>query len=187
MSAIFTPIRYKLSIEDYHKLGDVGILNEDSRVELIEGELIQMAPIGVPHMKGVNRLTRLLVSAVGELAVVSVQNPIELPPHSEPQPDLALLKPYMDKEDRAAIPNDVLLVVEVADSTLAHDRGPKLRLYAKAGILEVWIADIEGQSIEVYRQPSASSYARKVIHRMGESVSPEALPQVRIQVSDVFA
>jgi Uma2 family endonuclease len=85
MSAVFTPTRHKLSVDDYHKLGEAGILNEDSRVELIEGELIDMAPIGPPHMMAVNRLTRLLVRAVGDLGIVSIRNPVTLPPHSEPQ------------------------------------------------------------------------------------------------------
>lgn len=93
MSAVFTPTRYKLSVDDYHKLGEAGILNEDSRVELIEGELIEMAPIGGPHMGIVNRLTRLLVLALGDSGEVSVQNPVRLSRHSEPQPDFAILKP----------------------------------------------------------------------------------------------
>jgi len=91
MSAVFTPTRYKLSVEDYHRLGKAGVLTEDSRVELIDGELMQMAPIRGPHMQVVNRLNRLLVTAVGDLGVVSIQNPVALPPHSEPQPDIAIL------------------------------------------------------------------------------------------------
>jgi Uma2 family endonuclease len=131
MSAVFTPTRHKLSVDDYHKLGEAGILDEDSRVELIEGELIDMAPIGPPHMMAVNRLNRLLVRAVGDLGIVSIQNPITLPPHSEPQPDIAVLRPGIDKRG-AGLPGpaDVLLLIEVADTTLAYDRGTKLQLYA---------------------------------------------------------
>ena len=128
MSAVFTPKRYKLSIEDYHKLGEAGILDEDSRVELIEGDLIEMAPIGVPHMRCVNRLTRILVNAVGDAAIVSTQNPVTLPPLSEPQPDFALLKPSAEDACRVPHPEDVLLIVEVADTTLAYDRRTKLPL-----------------------------------------------------------
>lgn len=185
MGDVFTPTRYKLTVEDYHKLGEVGILNEDSRVELIDGELIEMAPIGGPHMWAVNKLNYLLVTGAGQTAVVSVQNPVMLPPHSEPQPDFALLKRPGNSRN-VPTPQDVLLVVEVADTTLAYDRGRKLQIYAKAGIVEVWIVNVEGRSIETYRQPSQSGYSLKKIYSTGESISPERLPQVMIQVQEVF-
>lgn len=186
MSAVYTPARYKLSIEDYHKLGEAGILDEDSRVELIEGDLIEMAPIGIPHMRCVNRLTRILVTAAGESAVVSVQNPVALPPRSEPQPDFALLKPTAENAERVPHPEDVLLVVEVADTTLAYDRKTKLPLYARAGIVEVWIVDVQSQTIETFRSPGPSGYAQTAHYRRGASVSPAQLPEISVRVDDIF-
>ena len=187
MSAVFTPTRYKLSVEDYHKLGEVGILTEDSRVELLEGELIEMAPIGGAHMAVVNRLTRLLVLAVGDLGVVSVQNPVRLPPHSEPQPDLAILRPRTGNDARA-VPGaeDALLLIEVADTTLAYDRTVKLPLYAKCGIPESWIVNLQLRCIEVYREPMADGYARKTEIEFHGSATPLAFPEVCVAVAEVF-
>jgi Uma2 family endonuclease len=187
VSAVFTPTRYKLSVEDYHKLGEVGILDEDSRVELIEGELIEMAPIGGPHMGVVNRLTRLLVLAVGDLGVVSVQNPVRLSLHSEPQPDFAILK--LRAGDAAfAVPGveDVLLLIEVADTTLAYDRGTKLALYARSGITETWIVNVPLQCIEIYREPTSEGYKQRMdVERQGRA-TPLALTTVSLAVAEIF-
>ena len=187
MSAVFTPSRYKLSIEDYHKLGAAGILGEDSRVELIEGDLIEMAPIGITHMRCVNRLNRLLMQAVGDAAIVSVQNPVTLPPRSEPQPDVALLKPAADQADHVPHPADVLLIVEVADTTLNYDRRTKLPLYARAGIVEVWIVDVQGQTIETFSAPTDTGYARTAVHRRADTVTPIQVPAASIRLDDLFA
>ena len=186
MSAVFIPKRYKLSIEDYHKLGAAGILDEDSRVELIEGDLIEMAPIGVPHMRCVNRLARMLFAAVGDAAIVSTQNPVTLPPRSEPQPDFALLKPSWEYAGRVPHPEDVLLIVEVADTTLAYDRRTKLPLYARSGIVEVWIVDVNAETIESFRSPGESGYAERTLYRRDGIVSPAQLPAVSIRVDDIF-
>jgi Uma2 family endonuclease len=187
MSAVFTPTRYKLSVGDYHKLGEVGILTEDSRVELIEGELIEMAPIGGAHMGAVNRLNRLLVLAVGDLGVVSIQNPVTLPPHSEPQPDVAILKPGAEGAAPAVPrPDDVLLLIEVADTTLVYDRTTKLKLYAKAGIAETWIVNLQSKRVEVYREPTADGYSRMIELGPGDMASPSALPTVEVAVGEIF-
>jgi Uma2 family endonuclease len=187
MSAVFTPTRHKLSVEDYHKLGEAGVLNEDSRVELIEGDLIDMAPIGVPHMSTVNRLNRLLVRAVNDLGIVSVQNPVSVPPHSEPQPDIAILGPGMDRPDgRLPGSADVLLLIEVADTTVSYDRGTKLPLYARAGIVECWIVNLQTRTLEVYRQPTAQGYSHNTEFRPGDIVSPLTLPTVKIEVAAIF-
>ena len=187
MSAVFTPTRHKLSVEDYHKLGEAGILTEDSRVELLEGELIEMAPIGGPHMAVVNRLNRLLVLAVGELGVVSVQNPVRLPPHSEPQPDFAILKPRAgDAASAVPGPEDVLLLIEVADTTLGYDRATKLHLYAKFGIPESWIVNLQSKCIEVYRDPTVDGYAKRIEFHLQDSVSPLVLPKLSVAVAEIF-
>jgi Uma2 family endonuclease len=185
MSAVFTPMRYKLSVDDYHRLGEVGILAEDSRVELIDGELIEMPPIGGPHMAVVNRLNKLLVLAAGDLGVVSVQNPVRLPPHSEPQPDLAILKP---RAGDTTVPgaNDVWLAIEVADTTLIYDRTTKLDLYAKSGIAESWIVNLQSKCVEVYREPTTDGYSKKIKFHLQESLTPLALPAIRLAVADIF-
>ncbi len=187
MSAVFTPTRYKLSVDDYHKLGEAGILNEDSRVELIEGELIEMAPIGGPHMNILNRLNRLLVLAVGDLGVVSIQNPVTLPPISEPQPDISILKPGADRLDAGVpLPGNVLLIIEVADTTLSYDRNTKLKLYAKAAIPEVWIVNVNSRCIEVYREPGTGNYSQKIEWKGEDKVSCLALPSLDLAVAEIF-
>jgi Uma2 family endonuclease len=187
MSAVFTPTRYRLSVEDYHKLGEVGILTEDCRVELIEGELIELAPVGAQHVNLVNRLTKIFVLAVGDLGVVSIQNPVTLPPHSEPQPDIAVLKPSIDSI-APALPRaeDVLLLIEIADTTLAYDRTTKLRIYAQAGIVEMWIVNVQAKVIETYQEPSANGYLRKHEFGLPDAVTPLALPKVSVAVGDIF-
>jgi len=188
MSAVFTAVRRKLSVDAYHDLAKAGHLTEDDRVELIEGEIIEMAPIGGPHMNIVNRLNRFFVMALGDRAIVSPQNPVTLPRYSEPQPDLAILNPAIDR-DLTKVPeaSDVLLLVEVADTTLAYDRGTKLPLYARHGISEVWIVDVQRKRIEAYREPGAEGYARKIEISANESIAMQALPDVRLELSRLFS
>lgn len=187
MSAVLTPTRHKLSVEDYHRLGEAGILGEDSRVELIEGDLIDMVPIGGTHMGVVNRLTRLLVLGVRDLGEVSVQNPVRLSRYSEPQPDFAILRPRAG-DAASAVPGvaDVLLLIEVADTTLTYDRGTKLALYARSGIAEVWIVNLQAKCVEVYRQPAADGYGTRLDVARDGRVTPIALPAVSIPAGEIF-
>ena len=188
MSELATLTRYKLTVDDYHKLAEVGILNEDSRVELIEGELIEMSPIGPPHSWMINRLTKRLVQAVGEQAVVSVQNSIRLSRRSEPQPDVVLLQPHMANErQRIAASEDTLLVIEVADSSLAYDRGVKLALYARSGVPEVWIVNLPAERIETFSGPTSTGYAQSAVRGKGERVSFAAIPGLEIDVTALFS
>jgi Uma2 family endonuclease len=187
MSSVFAPTRYKLSVDDYHRLGEVGILNEDSRVELVEGDLIEKAPIGGPHLTVVNRLNKLLVLAVGNLGVVSVQNPVRLSRHSEPRPDFAVLR-ALAEDSGASVPGpeDVLLLIEVADTTLAYDRSTKLALYSKAGIAECWIVNLQAKCIEAYCEPLADGYSKRIDFKLQDRVSPLAFPTISIAVAEVF-
>ncbi len=150
---------HQFTVADYHRMVAAGILNEDSRVELIRGQIVDMAPIGAPHLNMVNRLTRLLPAILGDLGVLSVQNPVRLDDGSEPQPDVAVLKPrpeeYETATPRAA---DVLLVIEVAETSLDDDRAVKAPLYAGSGIPEYWIVNIVDRVVEVYRQPENGLY-----------------------------
>lgn len=188
MSDLSTLTRYKLTVDDYHKLAEVGILNEDSRVELIEGELIEMSPIGPPHSWMINRLTKKLVQAAGDLAVVSVQNSVRLSRHSEPQPDFVLLRPHMARERRRiAGTEDTLLVIEVADSSLSYDRGIKLSLYARSGVPEVWIVNMQDECIETHSGPAHTGYTRSDIRRKGDHLRFDAIPAIDIDLTELFS
>ena len=161
------------TVDEYRAMGCAGILTPDERVELIDGLIIPMSPIGDPHVDCVNHLTRLFVLRTDPKAIVSVQNPVRLNDYTEPEPDVVLIRP-----NKAGVPNaeDVLLLVEVADTTLAFDRDIKLPRYAAAGIPEVWIVVLEEDCLEVYRKPGATGYAEERSFGRGEAVSIEALP-----------
>lgn len=156
----FPELKHRITVEDYHRMGEAGVLAADARTELIEGEILDMAPIGSRHASVVNRLNRLLVSAVGDRAIVQVQGPVRLGDLSEPEPDLALLKPRTDYY-RDALPGatDVLLIIEVADTTQRLDRRVKVPLYARYGVTEVWVVDLENSLVHFHRQPIEGAYA----------------------------
>ncbi len=178
---------YRFSVDDYYRMADAGILHEDSRVELIDGEVVQMSPIGSRHAGCVMALTEAFGERLARRAVLSVQSPVRLSRYSEPEPDIALLRPRDDRY-RESHPTsiDTLLIIEVADSSLAYDRGLKLSLYAEAGIPEVWIADLEAEQIEVYRAPSDGKYGESLIYRRGSSAAPIALPEITLTVDEIF-
>lgn len=188
MSAVFTPTRFKWTVDEYHKLIDAGIFTPESRIELIEGELIEMAPVGGPHIGTVNRLNKMFVLALGDHGVVSVQNPVMLPPYSEPEPDFSILRPGAGMP-ASGVPRceDVLLLIEVSDTTVQYDRGTKLRLYAREGIVEYWIVNISRKCIEVYRDPIANGYATSAEWVAGDIATPRALPIVKLDVAAIFA
>ena len=176
--------RRPLTVADYHRMGEVGILTERDRVELIEGELIAMSPIGSEHAGAVNALTRRLVQVVGERGIEAVQNPVRLDDLSEPQPDFAVLKPRSDDYRKATPrPEEVLLLIEVADSSLSYDRCVKRSLYARHGIPEFWIVNLTAGEVEVCRAPSGDSYAS--VSRLGRdgTLEPQLLPGVAIPVA----
>ena len=180
-------VRRPLTVAEYHLMGEAGILTEDDRVELIEGQLIAMSPIGSDHSGTVNSLNRALVMAVGDRGVVAVQNPVQLDDLSEPQPDFSVLKPRADDYRRATPrPHEVLLIVEVANTSLAYDRAVKRSLYAYHGIPEYWIVNVAAGEVEVCRQPSGDNYAS--ITRVGRNgtLAPELLPGVAIPVTSLL-
>src|SRR5262249_41606502 len=146
--------RWTFTVDEYHRMAEVGILTEDDRVELIDGEIIKMSPIGSYHVACVNRLTAVLIPKVGGAAIVSVQNPIRIDDYSEPEPDIAILRHRDDFYSQSlATANDVLLVIEVADSSLEYDRTVKLSTYSRAGLPEFWIVDLQADEIEAYSEP----------------------------------
>ena len=156
----FPELKHRITAEAYHRMGEAGVLAPDARTELIEGEILDKAPIGSRHASVVNRLNRLFGSAVGERAIVQVQGPVRLGDFSEPEPDIALLTPRPDYY-RDALPGaaDVLLIVEVADSTARLDRRVKVPLYARHGVPEVWVIDLQNSLVHFHRQPGGGDYA----------------------------
>lgn len=181
------PTRFKLSVEQYHQMGELGILREDDRVELIDGELVRMAPIGSMHGGLVSRLTRLLVERVGRAGVVSPQNSVILSDFTAPQPDLAVLRwradDYMADTPRAA---DALLVIEVADSSLRFDREVKLRFYALAGVPEVWIIDVRGRCLLRFTTPAGERYEVAEVLEAGASATSTGVPGLAVRVDELF-
>jgi Uma2 family endonuclease len=188
MSAIPTyPQRHIISTDEYLRMAHAGVFSTDVRLELMEGEIIEMAPIGSGHAAVVNSLAALLNRACGDSMIVSVQNPIVTGERSVPQPDLALLRTREDKyfnaHPKAA---DVSLVVEVSDTTLRFDLDQKLLLYARAGIPELWVVDLETRVVHVQREPAVSGYVQKWRAIDMDTISILSLPGISIAVASIF-
>lgn len=181
------PVDHRFTVEEYEQLGEAGILDENSRVELVDGRILDMTPIGTRHGSCVMRLTRLFSAVLANEALLSVQNPAVVGSHSEPQPDFAVLKARPDFYGKAhPRPPDVLLLVEVADTSLRLDRMVKLPIYAAGGVAEYWIVDLNGEVIEVHREPTGNTYAARRVATRGESINPLAFPDLAVAVSDVL-
>ena len=182
------PARHRLGVDEYYRLGEAGIIGEDERVELIAGDIIDMAPIGPGHEATVSGLTRTLVLTCLERAIVSPQNSIRLGRWSAPQPDLAVLRPRTDfySTGERAGPEDVLLLIEVADSSLHYDRTVKLPLYARAGIAELWIVDLKRGVVEVSRAPAGDSYTETATRQRGESIALSLAPEIVVKLDLIF-
>ncbi len=178
--------RHLFTVEEFHRMGEAGVFAEGDRVELLDGEIIEMTPIGSRHAACVARLTALLSSVQGK-AIVWVQNPIHMSEHSELQPDVALLRPRSDYYAQAhPRPEDVFLVVEVADTTAVNDREVKLPLYARAGVAEVWLVDLSAETIEVSCRPAPQGYQERRVLRHGDRVAPQTLSAVELAVTDML-
>jgi Uma2 family endonuclease len=181
------PERRRFSIEEYHRMGEAGILGREERVELIDGEIVVMSPIGNRHMGCVDILTELLVQGLVPRAIVRVQGSVRLMNRSEPQPDIALLRRRADFYTTApATADEVLTLIEVIDTSAAYDRGFKRDFYARSGIAELWLVDLNLEQVEVYRKPSARGYKEARIAARGESVSPEAFPDFVLGVDAIL-
>jgi len=178
---------YRFTVEQYRQMGLSGVLREGDRVELIEGEIVTMSPIGSRHAACVKRSNQVFGNRLGSRVLIGVQDPLELNEHSEPEPDLCLLVPrpdfYASGHPR---PKDILLAIEVADSSLDYDRDVKIPLYARAGIREAWLVDLLARRIEVYRLPSPTGYESVEIVAETGTIAPEAFPDVRIGVSEIL-
>ena len=182
------PTRRRFTVAEYYAMGDAGILTEDDRVELLDGELIEMPPIGDRHAGSVDYFTEALPLALRRRANVRIQNPVRLDDGSEPLPDATLLRRRDDfYRFGKPTPSDVLLLIEVSDTSLAYDRGAKLAAYARAGIPEVWIANLPGGRVESYTEPAGGEYAVVRHYYPGSSISPQAFPDIALEVALIIA
>jgi len=188
MNSVHSPARMRITIDRYQKMVATGVLTRDDHVELIEGEILHTAPISPQHASVTARLCKRLILALGDTAMVGVGSPVDLGHFSEPQPDLLLLKPRPD-DYSSAHPQmeDVLLLIEVADSSLAFDCGTKRDLYSHFGIAEYWVIDLNSQRTLVYLCPVDSAFQRTREYLVGDAISPMAIPQLKVAVSDLFA
>ena len=175
--------RRRFTADEYQRMGQTGILPPDARVELIDGDVVAMTPIGPRHNACVNRALRALVRAAGDDAIVQAQGSVRLDLRSEPEPDLVLIRPRADfYASRHPGPADILLVIEIADSSIEYDRDVKARLYAAAGIPEFWLADLTQNLVSRYASPAGGAYQSLQHHRRGESIAPQLLPSCIVEV-----
>lgn len=184
---ITSPLRYQFSVDEYTRMHEMGILAEDARVELLDGEIYTMSPLGPLHIALVNRLNKLLMHQIGDDAWVSVQNSVRLDDYSEPQPDIAVLRLRDDAYEQAlARPDDILLIIEIADTSLAYDRDQKLPRYAASTVGEVWIIDANQQMIEQYTEPVQGQYMQMHRYLKGHTIQSKIVPQIQFTTDRIF-
>ena len=174
----------RFTVDEYLALGAAGILAKEERIELLDGEIIQMAPIGNRHRNSVNWSGDLMREAIGRRAMVQVQAPIQLDDATMPEPDIAVIRRGSINDIAPVLPSDVYLLVEVADSSLEFDLGEKLARYAAAGIPEVWVANLRAGELVVNTEPEGTAYAQVRVIPLGGMVSPQAFPDVELELAD---
>jgi Uma2 family endonuclease len=184
---LHAPSRHRLDVDEYYRMGEAGIFG-DRRIELIDGDIIDMAPIGQGHESAVGGLNEALVLACAGRAIVWPQNSLRLNRWNVPQPDFAVLRrrPDFYRTGERPGPADVLLLVEVADTSLKFDREVKLPLYARAGIPELWIVDVKQRSLDAYRNPAGDGYAETTTHHSGEMLALALAPDIVVRLDLVF-
>jgi Uma2 family endonuclease len=177
-----------LTAEEFEVLAQREGWDEDGRVELLDGEVVWMSPVGDPHIGCVNRLTRLFSRRYPEeVVLVSVQNNVRVSPLDEPQPDIALLKARADYYGTAkALPQDILLLVEISDTTLRTDLGRKARIYANAGVHEYWVIDLNNRTIYIHRSPCGGAYTTQQVLGAGAHLTAEFAPTVPFAVDELL-
>lgn len=179
--------RHKFTVAEYMRMAEVDLWGEDSRVELIWGEIVEMSPIYIAHTSIVKRLISLLTKQLGERIILGVQDPVQLSDDSLPQPDISVLRPQ-DKfySERQPGSDDILLLIEVADSSLRYDQRVKSKLYGAAGVADYWIVNLPARQIEVYREPRSNGYRTVTHYWPGETLSPLAFPDATVNVDDIL-
>jgi Uma2 family endonuclease len=183
MSVLHAPT-YHWTVEEYEKLNGAGIFTESDRVELLNGEIIVMSPIGYRHAQAVRRLTKFFIKAAGNRYELDPQNPFVLDERSEPQPDIILVDPKLETLRRHPRPDEIFLVIEVSDSTVRYDREDKRPAYARNGIREYWLLNLEENVLEVYREPAGATYLDARVLAADETIAPLAFPDVQLRVGD---
>ncbi len=179
--------KWRITVDQFERMIGAGVFAEDDRVELIDGELVTMAPLGVPHSESVRKCHWGFTRRAGDGALVDVQNPLDLRPYARPEPDVMVLRPPPSCYDgRLPTAADVLLVVEVADSSLASDRERKIPMYGRAGIPEAWLVNLVDDLVRIYREPTAEGYLVIQTARRGETLAPLAFPDWAIPVDEVL-
>lgn len=179
--------RYRFTVDEFGRMGEAGIFTEDDRVELIDGEILAMTPIGALHAGLVSRLAELLVTRLAGRAYVGIQNPVRLDAHTEPQPDLVVARRRKAfYTDRHPNPRDILLVVEVADSSLRCDSTEKALRYGRAGIPEMWLVDADAAAVTVHADPGPDGYATRRVRRRGDDVVAGSVTGLGFPVDEVF-
>jgi Uma2 family endonuclease len=178
----------RFSVDEFEHMVRAGVFASDDRLELIEGEIVEMTPIGDPHASVVDRLAAVMFRCLGERAIVRVQGPVAFVAlHSRPRPDLALLRSRADYYATGAPEaSDIFLLVEVMDTSVEYNRRRKAPLYARAGVRELWLADIPAGVVDVLREPSADGYRDARTHRRDETLTLLAFPDVALRVDDVL-
>jgi len=181
-------VRHAFTLDEWHLMGEAGLfVGETRRTELLDGEIVEMAAIGSRHAVCVNRLTRLFGQAVGERAVLQIQNPVELDDRSEPQPDVALLRPPLDRYLAGHPgPPDIFLLIEVADTSLGYDRDTKAPLYGRAGVAETWVVDLDREVVLAFRRPGPDGYGERREIGRGDQLEVGALPGITMAVDDIL-
>jgi Uma2 family endonuclease len=182
-----SPSRHRFTVSDYYRMAEIGVLTEDSKVQLVDGVIFDMPPIGPGHASSVERISEMFRGRLGADFQVRVQNPVDIGPNSQPEPDVVVVPRRDDYyRDGHPTPVDVLLLIEVADSTLRFDRSTKTRSYARAAVVEYWIANIVGDEVIVHRDPARGRYRSVQVMKRGDTIRPLAFPDVSISISDVL-
>jgi Uma2 family endonuclease len=185
--ATVNPTKHLTNLDEWRRLGEANIFPPESRLELINGEILEMAPIGFNHSGHLNRLNKLLTILMPDDVISSVQNPLQLGDLSEPEPDFMLLKSNDDfYSSRHPNASDVLLLIEVADRSLMFDQNQKLRLYALHGVPEYWLLNLNDSCLEVYRKPNGEVYAEKTTLRSGDTLTLSQLPEITLRIADIL-
>ncbi|MFN0278179.1 MAG: Uma2 family endonuclease [Pyrinomonadaceae bacterium] len=180
------PVRLRFSVDEYYKMIELGLIKDYKKAEIIDGEMIKKTTIGDRHAAAVNYLNRFFSNTVTDDVLVSVQNPLRLTDYDEPEPDIVLADLTKYDGKRHPRPNEVILVVEVSDSTLKYDRDTKLALYAAAEIREVWIVNLINNIIEVHKDPSNGIYQLTSIYKPGDILKSKALPNLSLEVDQIL-
>ena len=182
---MLAPAKHRFTVTEYYRMAETGVLKPDARVELLDGQIIDMSPIGPFHGDVTTYLTEIFAAASKGRWRTRVQNSLRLDEHSEPQPDLVLAKPIAYRQ-RHPGPEEAFLLIEVADTSLETDQEEKLPAYGRAGVAEVWIVNLNELTVEIYREPNFTGYGSKTVLRAGDQAKPQAFPDVTVDVAELL-